>query len=196
MEKDLDTALELVKDSVRVEYISLNSKDVVQGFGKLIIDKSKLDGCPESSKIINRFEKKVSRTSALKVHKHTRQLCILILASVGYGVNASIFSDISDIFIEKCWECIQYVSYTVSDPAKHWLTATMDGRSPPSYSALFCPRKKVPDRVSIESKFEDRLKSTVQIDMDSIQLPKTVWHKDDCVMNTIIAHLKLGSRLS
>lgn len=196
MDQDLDVAIRLVRSDVKVKYINQGSVDTFHGFRELIIERHKLDDCPNVSKLMNKFEKKITNTSLLKTQKYTRQLCILLLTSSGYGVNSSIFNDISDIFIEKCWECIQYISYTTSEPLRSWIKKTMANRNPPSFSALFCPPRRLPERVVMDNIFPDRLSSIGRVDNPRDNIPTTVWHRDDIVMQTILCHLKYRDQSS
>jgi hypothetical protein len=194
MEKDLNLALELVRGDVRVKYINKGSVDISHGYKELVIDKQKIETCPDESKLMSRFEKKIIKTNVLKSQKYTRQLCILLLISSGYTVNSSIFDNVSDIFIEKCWECIQYILHSTNDPLNAWLKSTMSERNPPSFSALFCPPRRLPERVVMDNIFSNKLKSIAQIDLQQDDIPSTIWHRDDVVMQTILNHLKHQSR--
>lgn len=196
MEKDLDCALELVRDDVRIKYINKGSVDISHGFKELVIEKHKLGDCPNESKLMNRFEKKIIKTSSLKNHKYTRQLCILLLTSSGYTANSSVFKDIPDMFIEKCWECIQYIVYTTSDPLNAWLKNIIGQRNPPAFSALFCPPRRLPERVVMDNIFPNKLRSITSISMNDDSVPSIVWHRDDVLMQTILTHLKYRSRSS
>lgn len=196
MERDLEYALELIKSDVRIKFPNKGSVDISHGFEELVIEKHKLENCPNTSKLMNRFEKKIIKTSSLKSRKYTRQLCILLLASSGYTVNSSIFDDIPDTFIEKCWECIQYIIHTTSDPLNAWLTSIVGQRNPPAFSALFCPPRRLPERVAMENIFPNKLKSIESIDTADDNLPSIVWHRDDAIMQTILTHLKYQRKSS
>jgi hypothetical protein len=196
MEKDLNFALELVRADVRVKYINKGSVDISHGYKELVIDKHKIETCPDESKLMTRFEKKITKTNVLKSQKHTRQLCILLLISSGYTVNSSIFDNISDIFIEKCWECIQYILHSTNDPLNAWIKSTMNERNPPSFSALFCPPRRLPERTVMDNIFSNKLSSITPINLEDDDMPSTIWHRDDVVMQTILNHLKHQSRSS
>lgn len=196
MEKDLNLILELVRGDVRVKYLNKGSVDVAHGFRELVIDKQKIETCPDEPKLMSRFEKKIIKTNVLKSQKYTRQLCILLLLSSGYTVNSSIFENVSDIFIEKCWECIQYILYSTNDPLNTWLKSVMSERNPPSFSALFCPPRRLPERVVMSDIFPNKLKSITPIDLAQDDVPSTIWHRDDVIMQTILNHLKHQSRSS
>lgn len=190
MDKDLTHSLELLKQSTTIKYVSRNSTDKSHSFKQLVICKEKLDGCPDQSKFVNRLERKILKTSSLKSYRYSRHLCVLIIASVGYGVNSSIFEDVSDVFIERCWECIQYVLFNISDPIKTWLMSSIDGRNPRSFSALFCPPRQVPESATIESIFHNRLRSIHEISIHENDIPRTIWHRDDIITQTILTRFK------
>jgi hypothetical protein len=196
MDRDLDSVFELIREDVRVRYLNKDSYTNSHIFRELIVDKHKLITCPDEHKLVNKLEKKITNSSILKSHKFTRQICILLLASSGYAVNSSIFNDVSDIFIEKCWDCIQYVLFNINNPTKSWLADVIQGRNPSSFSALFCPPRQLPQRTPVGSLFEDKFKSIECVSISSIDVPLTVWHRDDIVMQTILVHMKSNFRSS
>lgn len=196
MDKDLEMSLELIKDDVHVKHVTKNSTDLSHGFKELVIERHKLESCPDPFKLINMFEKKIVRTNILKSYRYTRQLCILLMTSSGYSVNSSIFNGVTDIFIEKCWECIQYISYTIDNPLRSWLSEIIGGRNPPSFSALFCPPRQLPERVVIDDIFPNKLKTIEDVEINTNIIPKTIWHRDDIVMHTILNHMRHQTRSS
>lgn len=194
MDSDIDLILGVLRNDVKVKQVNENSVDTSHGFREVVINRNIFNNCPDISKLINRFEKKILRTSSLKSYRHTRQLCILLMISSGYSVNSSIFDNITNVFIEKCWECIQYISYSINEPTKSWLIGIMNGRSPPSFSALFCPPRQLPDRIQIDSIITNKVSIVNTIDsMDGV-IPAIVWHRDDIVTQTILSHLRHQSR--
>lgn len=190
MEKDLDFIIEKLKKDTKIKYGNKNNDNNSHRFGELVIYRHKLNDCPDVHKFINRLERKISKTSTLRGCAYTRQLCVLLLVSLGYSVNSSVFDNISNQFIEKCWDCIQYIIYTIKDPVKSWLLNVVDGRTPSSFSALFCPTRQLPERVSIDNISSNKFKSVREIDLNSVDIPQTIWHRDDVVIQTILGHFK------
>lgn len=197
MEQQLGFGLQLVRNGVSVKYISEESSDMVTREDEIYIDKSKIYSCPDQHTFINSIQKKINRSDLFKSQKHTLGLCVLILLSKGYSVTSSVLSAIDDSFIERCWECIQNVSYNIPENICAWIQSSMETRSPQSYSVLYCEQKTRTGDIKYLNKKIVGSNSFEMINGDDFNIPKAVWHRDDAVYRTMISHMLLrDSKLS
>lgn len=196
MEKELTISLTLLKEDVLIKYLKKDDTNSHYGFNQLIIQKDSISDCPDQRGIVAAIEKKINRSEILKTQKLTSSLCVMLILSRGYSVNASVLKSIPDTFVERCWECIQGVSYTIPDPSRSWLNEMIDTRVPHEFAALFCPSRQLPSSVSIDEDFKYSLSSIRKIDNEESEVPDVVWHRDDSVMQTILLHMRQRSRFS
>lgn len=196
MEKELEISFTMLKEDILIKYLEIEDVDFHHGFNQLVIQKSAVSECPDQRGVITAIEKKINRSEILKTHKLTSSLCVLLMLSRGYSLNSSILKNIPDTFVERCWECLQHVSYTIPEPSRSWMRDTIGTRSPPDFAALFCPSRQLPSRISIDDEFEYTLNSMRKIEKDESDLPSTIWHRDDTIMQSILLHMRQRSRFS
>jgi len=187
MEAALSLSQKLLAPDIKLRYIlDSSSSDCIRD-NEIIIEMKSLHACPDETRILRAIEKKVSRIDAFKSQKYIVALCTLLILSRGYAVNSTCLDDIPDVLIERCWECILLVSHNIPEYVSKWLIETMAGRSQVGYAALFCQGGRTLSTLStirelpLELSFQSHTRS-------QLDLPSTIWHRDDVVFNTLLAH--------
>lgn len=150
MEQTLQYFVELASLKQRVHYFSGNRRhDSIDNCVVLCTDK--LATCPSISTLVSAIEKKLSRSNSYSQSLSIVPLCILLLCSEGYCVNSTSVSDAADSVIEYCWECLEFVSATVSSRLQEWMRRCIDGRNCLEYSRIHCGEGVLMSRVSSTS---------------------------------------------
>lgn len=192
MEIELDIALRLITDGIRIRYLLKDAIQLQVTDNEILIEKYKISECPNPMMLTDAIQKKIGRSESLRSQKSTLGICILVLLSVGYSVTSLTLKEIPDTFIERCWECLNTISFTVPEPLQSWMVETINGRSAPDYASLFCQRRHIPINFLGNSiKFTGRFSKLDPLDTE---LPKVVWHRDDSIMRTMMFHIEQSSR--
>ncbi len=194
MEQQLELGLKLVRNGIRIRYISEDNSELLMQDDEICIDKSKIDLCPDEHCFISSVQKKINRSDLFKSQKHTLGLCVLILLSKGYSVTSSSLIDIPDLFVERCWACIEAVSHNVPENIFLWIRSCMETRSPSSYAIIYCQYKIHNTDIKYLGKKIQGSGTPVCVNGDDFNIPESVWHRDDAIYRTMISHMLLRNR--
>lgn len=194
MDEHLSIALNLLLPSSKVIFATRGTLSPPSRYGEVVIEKYKLEGCPDIPGFMSAIKKKINRSEIFRSQKYTTSICILLLASRGFTITSSVMIGVADTFIERCWECLQVISYNVPKSLQEWLILTIGDRQPSEYSALFCQFKSVSSLVSFVGKSIPISNAFVRLDTRSMGIPDTMWHKDDCISETMKIHLAHSRR--
>lgn len=190
MEKELELGLSFLIPNISIKYVSSDKSVLPIYENEVVIEIYKLQSCPDINLFMKAMTKKIDRSDVFKEQKYTTGICIMLLASKGYCVTSSVLKDIPDTFIERCWECLQVITFTTPNPLCGWMIETIGSRTPSKYSAMFCQRKlsslvlkTIGNIIPDEATFQD-------LDIKVNNLSNPAYHRDDIMMQTMILHVK------
>ncbi len=187
MEATLSLSQHILPPGVQLRYVLSSSDSDGVRDSEIDVKMEHLYACPDEARVLRALEKKVSRIDAFKNQKYIVPLCILLLLSHGYTVNSTRLDGISDALVERCWECILLVSHNIPVHVSTWMTAAMAGRSQVGYAALFCQGGQTLSTLATIQNLPAEL-SFQAYDRVELDLPDVIWHRDDVVFNTLLAH--------
>jgi len=188
MDIESDIGLTLISDTVRLEYVSEVYDNPIL-FNQVSLVKDRIKTCPDETCLLRAINKNIGRSETLGGRKYTSSLCVLLILSKGYCINSYNMKDVPDIFIERCWACIQQISFTVSDPLKSWIQGAMEQRDPSTYSLLFCPKRQLPLSTELTGDIISNGRYEI-LDNFKDMVPANIWHRDDVITRTVLMHLQ------
>ena len=194
MESHLGLALNLISNGTTVYDITKNDTEFESHSNIVCIERFKYEDCPDETRIINAFRKKIERSDILNANKNTLNICILLLMSRDYCITSNTLSGIEDTFIERCWECIQVASHSLPESLSLWIEKCMSNRTASNYAALFCTTRPSNTKILYLERYISGQGEFLNIDPTLNGIPDTVWHRNDFIRQTIILHMNLCNR--
>lgn len=193
MDKQIEFGIRLLGPEVRVRHVDESRSDFELSDNDVYINEGFSRSCPDEEGFLEALQKKINRSELFKSHKNTMGLCCMLLASKGYCVTSVKLQSIEDSFVERCWECIHVISQCVPTELSEWITTNMNGRRSAVYSDMFCAKE---GPINIGSHINKKLKGSSVSEGSSrcyFNIRGEVWHRDDVVLHTMIAHLNLSN---
>lgn len=194
MDTQLEIGIKLLRPDTRIEYLSpgtrsIGSKRGGSGKGDVIIEKEKLDECPDTEQMLNALQKRISRSEYFKSSKSTASLCILMLASRGYCIKSSTLEQIENNFIERCWECLNTIADNVSDPLRGWLEKSISNRSSYIFAQIYCTSASIDDNIRYMPPILATKECFKEFHGSISEFPCMFDDRDDPVLHTILSHI-------
>lgn len=189
MESTIHDYLSVLKLKVPVKYVHMTGSPTNGRGHEIVIDTTVLDTCPSVRDLSRAIEKRVNRSDTMRSESNVVPLCMVLLCSKAYCINSKAIEGVSDTLVERCWECLETVSHSTAETLQEWLSYAIGTRGAVAYAMLFCEHKSssivtrnIPTPLFKSMRF-------VSIDPKSIDIPTEVWHREDAVNRTMLAHM-------